>query len=125
MQKVLTPLQEPFARHSRTLDPFNRKPSSHLNWISLGYVVSEPNDEPFIGVFNGPQSFASIKEKNTKRCITLRAAPKQQNFKLKVFLLQCVQLLTFYDEEYHPTKRKRTKLMQNLTTSPRKTFPSK
>ena len=44
------------------------KPStSHLNFITCGYVVRFPDEEPLVGALSAPQSFAGdTKEKAEK-----------------------------------------------------------
>ena len=62
-QNVSTPLHLPVERHVLESDPLNKNPSSQLNVIVLGKVVFDPNDEPFFGLCNGPQSLAVRKKK--------------------------------------------------------------
>lgn len=55
---VIVPPHWPLARQVLVDEPFKMKPLSQLNVIVFGNVVFNPNDEPFLGLSNGPQSLA-------------------------------------------------------------------
>ena len=63
------------------------KPSSHINFITCGYVVRFPNKEPLVGALSAPQSFAS----NTKE-------KKKENNIQNILANQCPPALPFIEE---------------------------
>ena len=46
------------------------KPSSHINFITCGYVVRFPDKEPLVGALSAPQFFAGNTKEKTKKKIT-------------------------------------------------------
>ena len=56
-----TPLQVAFDWQNRTRGPIRSKPLLQANSIPLGYVVSAPDLEPFMGDGIAPQSRAAKK----------------------------------------------------------------
>ena len=68
VHEVTSPLQLPFERHLRTLEPLNSKPTSQLNWISWGNVVLVPRELPLTGACTAPQSRAV--EAQTQRLLS-------------------------------------------------------
>ena len=68
VHRVFSPLQLPFERHLRTLEPLKTKPTSQLNWISWGNVVLFPTELPLTGACSAPQSRAI--ETETQRLLS-------------------------------------------------------
>ena len=125
-QNVSTPLHVPFGRHLRTLDPFNTKPSSQLNWIAFGNVVSDPIDEPFSGGLSWPQSLAITRMK-TNQIMKHAFSYNIELLFLRVLTLEkrmfhAVQLVVTLTKCFNPTPCTICKTSSEIGSFQHKTF---
>lgn len=71
LHRVLNPVHVPLAWHVLMTDPLRINPGSQSNWTLLGNTVMLPEEEPFMGTDNGPQSTAkSRNESFLVPCVT-------------------------------------------------------